>query len=316
MSKASFELLVLGSNGALPAFDRHPSAQILKLHHHVFLIDCGEGTQFQLRTYGVRISRIQHIFISHLHGDHVYGLPGLLTSYQLMGRTEPVFLYGPAELEEFILKVLSYTTHAIQYPLHFRHVTQFNGEVLFEDSCCKVSALPLVHKIPCTGFLFEEKFPRKKLHIEKIKESNIPLEFWKKLEEGEDLLLPDGSFISNRELTLDQGPGRRFAYCSDTRFSEELAPYIDGVELLYHETTFLDELKDLAHEHYHSTCRQAATIAKMAGVGTLLAGHYSSRYEQLDQLEQECKEIFPNTLMSYEGMNIQIQSKHSSTRSL
>ncbi len=311
MSSATFELLILGSNGALPAYNRHPSAQVLRLHDHLFLIDCGEGTQFQLRKYGVRFSRIQHIFISHLHGDHVYGLPGLLTSYQLMGRVDPLFVYGPAELEGFITDVLSYTTNGITYPLHFYSISNFNGELIFEDKYCKVRSLPLVHRMASTGYLFEEKFPRKKLNIEKLKELNIPAVLWKSIEDGEDLQLPDGSCKTNSEFILEQGTGRRYAYCSDTRYNEQLVPFVKGVDLLYHETTFQEDLKDLAHEHYHSTAKQAATIAKKAEVGSLLAGHYSSRYEQLDQLEKECKEVFKNTIMGLEGMRIPIHALKS-----
>lgn len=306
MNTGVFEILVLGSNGALPAYDRYPSSQVLNLHEHLILLDCGEASQFQMRKYGVKFSRIQHIFISHLHGDHVYGLPGLITSYMLLGRTEPLHVYGPPGIEEYLEFTLSKTSMQPPYPLHVHTIHQFYGEKIMENDHMTVTSLPLDHKIACCGFLIREKRPRKKLNTDKIKSLNISIEKWKWIEAGRDVTADDGQLYANEELVLPDEPLRAYAYCSDTRYTREILPFIQGVSLLYHETTYLSEMEDLAHAHGHSTAAQAARVADQARVKWLMAGHYSSRYANLEPILKECQSIFPPTLLAVEGQKVSI----------
>ncbi|MBK8955848.1 MAG: ribonuclease Z [Saprospiraceae bacterium] len=309
MNTGPFELLVLGSNGALPAYDRFPSSQLLNIHEHYYLIDCGEGTQFQLKKYGVRLSRIHRIFITHLHGDHIYGLPGLITTFQLLGRIEPLDIFGPAHIEDLLNAVLSRTTMGLQFELRIHPIHNFMGACVYEDEHVTVRSLPLDHKVPCSGFLFQEKQNRKKLHIEKIQQLNIPLAYYKILEAGEDIQLEDGRSFANESLVLPAPASRKFAYCTDTRFNKQILPFIQNVDLLFHETTYLDEMAELAYEHGHSTARQAAEMAKLAKAKQLLCGHYSSRYEQLEPILEECKSVFDNTILGKEGLRISIPVK-------
>lgn len=306
MNTGPFELLILGSNGALPAYDRFPSAQLLNIHEQLYLIDCGEGTQFQLKKYGVRISRINQIFISHLHGDHVYGLPGLITTYQLLGRTEPLDIFGPGEIEDLLHSILARTTMGLQFELRIHTISDFNGARIFENDSVCVKSIPLDHKIACSGFLFQEKLSRKKLNISLIQEFGIPLAYYKDLESGKDIILEDGRKFSNKDLVSQGSKKRSYAYCTDTRFAKRILPFIQNVDLLYHETTYLDDMKELAFDHGHSTARQAAEIATLAKAKQLLTGHYSSRYEKLDAIVTECKHYFENTILGIEGLRVAI----------
>ncbi|MBK8483970.1 MAG: ribonuclease Z [Saprospiraceae bacterium] len=308
MNTGKFELQLLGCSAALPAFNRLPSAQVLNIHEKLFLIDCGEGTQFQLKKYGIRKSRIDHIFISHLHGDHVFGLPGLITSYNLMDRKEDLNIYAPQGIEEMITQILSFSSGELHYKICFHNITDFQGKIIFEDEHVKVKSLPLNHKIPTSGFLFEEKLARRKLNLQAINELGISKEYWKQIEEGFDISLSDHSKISNSQLVLDQQKTRKYAYCSDTRYELSLIPYLKNISLLYHETTYLDELSLKAQDNGHSTAIQAAKIALAANVKTLLTGHYSSRYEKLDPILKECQSIFENTILGTEGLIIKVDS--------
>jgi ribonuclease Z len=301
-----FEVLLLGCGAALPAFNRFPSAQILNINEELFLIDCGEGTQFQLSKFNVRRSRIHHVFISHLHGDHVFGLPGLITSYNLMDRKDPLHIYGPSGIDDLITHILSFSSSGLNFELIFHPISDYKGATVMENINVKVQSLPLDHKIPTSGYLFTEKVNRKKLNLKRIQELGIPKEYWKKIEDGEDILFKNAERISNEELTLDSNPHRTYAYCSDTRFNTELIPYLTNVDLLYHETTYLDALKLKASENGHSTALQAATIALRSKAKMLLTGHYSSRYEFLDAFENECKSVFENVVIGREGMSVKV----------
>ncbi len=304
-----FEVLLLGCGAALPAFDRMPSAQILNCHEQLFLIDCGEGTQFQLARYKVRKSRIHHIFISHLHGDHVFGLPGLITSYNLLGRTDPLYIYAPTGIRELLDCVLLLSSYQLKFDLHISELTNFKGQIVFENEQLRVKTLPLKHKIPACGYLFEEKFKKKQIDFDRVREFNIPQELWKKIEAGEDIEW-DSKNLKNSQLCSQAKKPRSYAYCSDTQYNEALIPFLHNVDALYHETTYLHELKDKASENGHSTAVEAAMIAKKSKARLLITGHYSSRYEHIESFETECLSVFPNVILGKEGLTIRIEQSN------
>lgn len=303
----TFEVLLLGCGAALPAYGRYPSAQLINIHEELFLVDCGECTQFQLMKYKIKRSRIHNIFITHLHGDHIFGLPGLITTYNLLDRKDPLHIYGPPGIEEMILKFLAFSAGDLNYDLKFHTITDFNGAVIYENEKLKVRSLPLFHKIPTTGYLFEEKLKKKKLDLKKIEALGIPVKFWKLIESGEDIVLDEKGKIDNAELIIENRPIRKYAYCSDTRYHEALIPFLVDVNLLYHETTYLDEYRTKAYENGHSTALQAAQLALKCGAKKLLTGHYSSRYEDTQVFAQECSSIFDQVVVGMEGLKIQIE---------
>ncbi len=306
MQKQKFELLILGSSSATPTSQRNPSAQLLNIAERFFLIDCGEATQIQLRKYKAKFQKIDHIFISHLHGDHFFGLPGFLSSMHLLGRTQELNIYGPPELKEVIEKINSVSDTRLSYPIEWHTTTNKTLTLLFEDDKVQVYSFPLKHRIFCTGFLFKEKpLPRKidKFKLEKYKVSNADIH---KLRNGDDIVSEEGKKIKNKDLTLDPEPPRSFAYCSDTIYDEEIAKYIKGVDMLYHESTFLNDKEKRAKETFHSTAEQAAKIAQLAKVKTLLMGHYSARYGDMEQFVTEGLPFFKNILLASEGKKFQI----------
>lgn len=295
-----FGLTILGNNSAVPAFNRHPTAQVLYLDEQIFLIDCGEGTQMQLSLYKIKRSRINHIFISHLHGDHYFGLIGLITSMALLGRKEPLHLYGPEKLQEIIEIQLDAANNSLNYLLHF-HKNEAE-KVILEEEKFSVSCFMVQHRIPCWGYIFrEKKYPRKILK-EAVTGFSIPASFFKNLQKGEDYTGPDGTIISNGTLTIEAPPPRSYAYCADTIYDSKLAEKVAGITILYHEATYLHDFAVQAASRFHSTTKQAACIAKAAGVKKLLIGHFSSKYETLEAFEQEAKEVFPNTDLAIEGV--------------
>lgn len=309
MNTGTFEVQILGCSAALPAYNRFPSSHIVRIHDHSYMVDCGEGTQFQLNKYGIKRSRIKNIFITHLHGDHVFGLPGLITSYNLINRQDDLHIYGPVGIKKMIEDYLAFASGLPRYPLEFHEIANFEGDWFFEDQHVRVRSLPLKHKITCCGYLFEEKRVRRILNLDALEKLNIPKKVWNQIESGHDITLEDGRVYANETLTNSPHNKRRYAYCSDTIYHEGLIPYLTGVDLLYHETTYLDELQDKAIENGHSTTKQAARIAYKSGVGTLLTGHYSSRYDNLDKILEECQTIFPNTILGEEGMVVRVNSK-------
>lgn len=291
---------ILGNNSALPAFDRHPTSQVVTLDDQLFLVDCGEGAQIQLARYKIRWGRINHIFISHLHGDHYFGLPGLLNSMSLLNREQDVHLYAPAPLKAMLDLQFEAATTKLSYTLHF-HPLEKEGLLLKTDRL-SVSTFQTKHRIPCFGFRFEQIKPPRKLIPEKAIEHEVPAAFYDRLKMGEDYLNKKGELIRNEWVTEAARPPKSYAFCADTIFDEELIEKVKGVSLLYHETTYLKDMDDRAAARFHSTTTQAATIAKKAGVKQLLIGHFSSKYDKLDQFETEAREIFPDTQLAIEGV--------------
>ncbi|HXH18464.1 MAG TPA: ribonuclease Z [Chitinophagales bacterium] len=297
-----FEITILGSNSALPAHGRHPTSQILNVHDRLFLIDCGEGTQMLLEKYKIRHGRIEHIFISHLHGDHFFGLIGLITSYHLNHREKPLTIFCPKGLDEIIHLQLKYSDTHLRYPLSFEFFIPQSGAVIFENDFMRVETLKLKHRIPCAGFVFREKLPpEKNIKPEAIDEYHLSIQQIHEIKKGKDLLLPTGKIVKNEELTVKPHRPRVYAYCTDTAYDESIAPYILGADLLYHEATFDKSEEMRAKETFHSTTRQAAMIAKKAQVKKLLLGHFSARYKTLDDLLSEAREVFPHSELAREG---------------
>lgn len=291
---------ILGNNSAIPAFDRHPTAQVVTMNEHLFLVDCGEGTQMQIARYRIRRSRINHIFISHLHGDHYFGLIGLLTSMGLLGRDQDLHLYAPAPLQPILEMQLKVADTVLPFKLHFYplHEGVIAKQDRFEVSCFKV-----FHRIDCWGFIFRELKSPRKINPEKAALYNVPTSFYDNLREGSDYLSPEGKIIPNDLVTFENPRGKSYAYSADTLFHEKIACHVKGVDLLYHEATYLKDLEDRALKRFHCTTVQAATTARNAGVKKLLLGHFSSKYETLELFEREAREVFPNTEVAMEGVS-------------
>lgn len=301
MSTQTFELLILGSSAATPTVNRNPTAQLLNIAERFFLIDCGEGTQMQLRKYKARFQSINHIFISHLHGDHFYGLPGFLASMHLLGRKNELTIYGPKELEEIITMIHKHSDTYLNYEIKFIQTQNTIKQLVFEDDKVEVYTLPLRHRIATTGYLFIEKPLPRNIDKFKLEKLNVSFAEIHKLKQGLDAIDNSGKIIENSQLTNDPPKQRSYAFCSDTKFFEELAQDIKGVELLYHESTFLEDKKDRAKQTFHSTAKQAAEMAVLANVQKLLLGHFSARYGNLEEFLEEAKPIFANTELAIEG---------------
>lgn len=297
----NFCLTILGSSGAVPAYGRFPSCQYLTIQNRHFLIDCGEGAQMQLGRFEIPIHKITDIFISHLHGDHYLGLTGLLFSMHLRKRQVDLHLYSPPGLNEIILLQLKYSKSVLNYKIIFHVYNPEEKQVLMEDDVLTVETIPLVHKLACAGFLFEEK--EKPRRIDKTKlGSPLLLQHLVILKKGEDIFREDGSVLHrNKDFTLDPTPSYSYAYCSDTAFTEKIVEQIKGVDLLYHEATFMEEEIGKAIETKHSTAKQAAEIARLSGAKKLLLGHFSARYRELEPLLAEAVSIFPSTSLAIEG---------------
>lgn len=293
-------LTILGNNSSIPAFGRHPTAQILQTDNDSFLIDCGEGTQTQLTKYKIRRSKITAIFISHLHGDHYFGLIGLITSMSLLGRTQPLNIYGPAALEQIINLQLLVADTTLSFPLYFYSLTE--EKVIFDNNKITIECFKVQHRIECWGFLFIEKKKPRKVDANRAKSYEIPEAYFGKLQQGEDYVTKTGTIIPNVEVTVAATKAKRYAYCADTIFDKDLVPKIKEVDVLYHEATYLKDLEERAASRYHSTTHQAATIAKLGDVKKLIIGHFSSKYETVDDFLKEAKEVFENTELGLEGI--------------
>jgi ribonuclease Z len=291
---------ILGNNSALPAFDRHPTAQVITMEDQIFLVDCGEGTQMQMAKYKIRRSKINHIFISHLHGDHYFGLIGVLTSMGLLGRSQEMHVYAPPMLEEIIALQLKVADILLPYPLHFHPLTKEG--VIVRESKFEVACFPVFHRIECWGFRFREVRPFRKVNPEKARQYNVPSSFFDRLKWGESYLDKNGNLVENGWVTEPANKARSYAYAADTLFDPRIVESVKGVDLLYHETTYLKDLEEQAGKRFHSTTAQAATVAAQAGVHRLLIGHFSSKYEKLQPFETEAREIFPNTDLALEGV--------------
>lgn len=297
-----FAVTILGNNSALPTPERHPTAQIITWNDQLILLDCGEGTQVQLAKYKVRRSRIKHILISHLHGDHYFGLIGLLNSLSMMGRTDPLFLYAPPELEEIILLQLKCASSVLNYPLTFKALLPNQVGLLIEEKDLEVSFFPTIHRIPCYGFSFRMRKKKRKIIPEQARAYDIPAAFYSHLQDGEDYVTKDGRLVRNDWVTLPPPAGKRYVYCADTIYNPAMLADVQGADLMYHETTYLHDQVQKAADRFHSTSIQAATLAKDAGVKRLLVGHFSSKYTELTPFLDECRPIFPETDLALEGV--------------
>lgn len=302
-----FSVLILGSASASPTLSRNPSAQLINIDEQYYLVDCGEGTQSRLREHQIKFQRIHHIFISHLHGDHYLGLLGLLQTMHLLGRTLPLHLYGPKQLKEIIDLNMKYSQSYLKYELVFHETHTDASAVLFEDDRITVSTIILDHRIPCTGFLFKEKTKPRVINIEEVRKHAIPKYALNKLKLGEDYRFPEGNkVIKNEQLTFKPEPSYSYAYCSDTKYNEQILPIIKDVDVLYHEATFTEREAARAEATCHSTAKQAAEIALKSNAKLLIIGHFSNRYKDLTLLLEESKAVFPNTALGLENLTFEV----------
>lgn len=301
-----FELTILGCGSATPTNDRHPSAQLLNIDENLFLIDCGEGTQLQLRQFHKKFQKIDHIFISHLHGDHYFGLMGLLSTMHLLGRVKGLTIYAPPNLQQIVSLNLQLAESELRFPIKWVELVPEGKNLLFESRYLEIYSFPLVHRIPCTGFLFREKPKPLNIRKDQIEAYNLSIAQIRALKKGANYTLPDGRELPNSEFTEKPVAPKSFAYCSDTAFAPEIVPHIAGVDLLYHESTFLENDKQRAAETLHSTAAQAAEIARAAGAKQLLLGHFSARYQNTMPFVNEAAAIFPNVLIAEEGADYQV----------
>ena len=291
-------LTILGFNSAIPTVNTSPTAQLLEMEERCFLIDCGEGTQVQLRKAKARFSKINHIFISHLHGDHCFGLPGLIASFRLLGRETPLHVYGPKGIKKMLETIFSITETHQGFEVVYHELDKKESEKIYEDNRVEVYTIPLDHRIYCNGYLFKEKPKERHINMEEVsKYAEIETCDYHNLKAGKDFVLSDGYVLKNETLTTDPVPSISYAFCSDTRYLESIIPIIKNVTVLYHEATFLHDLKEMADYTGHTTALEAATIAKKADVEKLILGHFSNRYGDLTVFTNEARQIFPNTYL-------------------
>lgn len=304
------KLTILGSSSALPTSERFPSAHVLNAHERLFLIDCGEGTQMQLRKNRIRFGKINHVFISHLHGDHIFGIYGFLSTLSLMGRKTPLKLYAPEAYDKILLSHLNDFDIQLGYEIHFTPLKAKEKQLILDDKYITVYSFPLVHRVPAFGFLFREKEKELNINKESLSHYNIPVERIPAIKKGEDYIRPDGVVIKNEDMTLPPDKPLSYAYCSDTRYFSKLASYIQEVTMLYHEATFDKSKDDLAKMTFHSTTIDAANTAVRAGAGTLLIGHFSSRYRNIEPLVNEARSVFSRTFPAIDGKSYEITKEN------
>jgi ribonuclease Z len=295
------KLTILGCYAATPRTLSNPTSQVLEIKNRVFLIDCAEGTQVQLRKSKIKFSKINHIFISHLHGDHFYGLIGLISTFMLLNRENDLHIYGPKGIKEIILLQLRASDSYSGYNLYFHELTSKESVTVFEDEKVIVKTIPLSHRIYTNGFLFQEKNIERKLNFETIENYTIDKVYFNKIKFGGDITLDDGTVIPNSELSFPPLPVKSYAYCSDTKYDEKIIPIIEKVDYLYHESTFLESEEALSEKTMHSTAKQAATIASKAQVKNLILGHYSTRYSSIELFKEEAQTIFPSVHLAEDG---------------
>lgn len=301
-----FEVTILGSSSATPIYNRNPTSQALNINDHWYMIDCGEGTQQQMLKFDVKGSKIDHIFISHLHGDHYLGLVGFLSSLHLNGRKKALNLYCPEHLKEIIELQLRYSDTTLHYDVNYKFTNGNQAEVILNNDDITVETIPLDHRIPTTGFLFRQKQRQRKLLKDKLEELGIPIPYYTSLKKGFDYTAPDGTVYPNGNLTTEPEPPVSYAYCSDTICNEKYFRQIEGVDLLYHEATFLHDMYDRACETHHTTALQAGEIALKTHAKKLIIGHFSARYKKLDELLEEAQSVFPDTELAIEGRTFTI----------
>ena len=303
---AEFNINILGCGSALPTTRHLATSQVVDLRDKLYMIDFGEGTQVQMRRMRVRFGRLAHIFISHLHGDHCFGLPGLISTLGMLGRTGELVVHGPKELESYLRPVMDLFCRGMEFEVRFNPVDTRSHSLVMEDRSLSVYSIPLKHRIPTCGYLFAEK--PKEAHI--IREMTdfyqVPVRCMKDIKQGQDYVTPEGEVVPNSRLTRPAAPPKRYAFCSDTAYNRSIIPIIEGVDLLYHEATFAECDLARAKETFHSTARQAAEIARDARVKRLVIGHYSARYEDLSELHREAEAVFPGTILGNEGTVIPV----------
>ena len=295
------KLKILGCYAATPRTLSNPTAQVLEIKNHLFLIDCGEGTQVQLRKHKIKFSRINHIFISHLHGDHFYGLIGLISTFMLLNRENDLHIYGPVGIKEIILLQLRASGSYTGYNLFFHELVSLESEVIYEDDTVVVKTIPLNHRIYTNGFLFQEKVGKRHLNSEAVAKYKIEKVFFDKIKSGGSVTLDSGEVIGNNLLSLPPYAPKSYAFCSDTLYDESIIPYIKGVDVLYHEATFLESEAHFTQKTKHATAKEAAQIAKLANVKQLILGHYSTRYGSIELFKTEAQTIFENVLLADDG---------------
>jgi ribonuclease Z len=299
-----FAVTILGNNSAVPAFDRHPTSQVVTIDGDNFLVDCGEGTQIQMINFKIRRSRISRIFISHLHGDHYFGLIGLINSFGLLNHQQELHIFGPSQLKEIMQLQLKVADTKLPFELHFHTISK--PAILLDTERLTVKCFRTNHRIECYGFLFSEKKKQRKINAEQARTYEIPTSFYERLKDGEDYLRKDGMLVKNEWVTEAGQKPKTYAYCADTKYDESLVEHIREADLVYHETTYLDNLREKAENRFHSTTKQAASLAKKAGVKKLLIGHFSSKYDTLEEFEIEAREIFPETELAIEGVSYKV----------
>ena len=301
-----FKVHILGCGSALPTLQHNASSQIVELREKLFMIDCGEGTQMQLRRLRIHFSKIIAVFISHLHGDHCFGLPGMISTFGMTGRTAPLHIYAPAAFEPILEQTLSFFCQGLEFKVVFHAVDTTQNKVVYEDRSLTVETIPLQHRIDCCGYLFREKPILPHIRRDMIDFYKIPISQINNIKAGADWVTPEGEVIANSRLTTPAEPARSYAYCSDTRYIKTLHELVKGVSTLYHESTYSAEDAERARLYWHSTSQDAAKVARDASVGKLLLGHFSARYNNESQLLEEAKEIFPNSYLTREGATFDI----------
>mgnify|MGYP001048731833 FL=1 len=300
------KLTIVGCHSASPRYYANPTAQILEVKGHLFLIDCGEGTQVQLRKFKIKFARIKHIFISHLHGDHFFGLVGLIATFKLLGRDTPLHIYGPKGIKQAVLLQLKLGKTYTNFDLKFHELESNQPTLLFEDAILSITTIPLKHRVYTNGFLFQQKPGDRVLNIQKATQLGIDPSYYQKAKQGFDVPDSNDNMVSNTAITFDPAPPKSYAYCSDTAYFEQIIPQISNSTLLYHEATFLQQHAHLALKTMHSTSEQAAIIAKKANVGTLLLGHYSGRYNDYYEFKLQAQKIFTPTKLATDGTVFEI----------
>ncbi|MDB4533343.1 ribonuclease Z [Vicingaceae bacterium] len=302
----SFNVLILGSASAAPTLSRNQTSQLINIDEQYYLMDCGEGTQIRLREHKIKIQRINHIFISHLHGDHYLGLIGLIQTMHLLGRTSELTIYCPSDIKSIVDINLKVSESHLKYPIIYKNVNPDKSELVYENEKIEVISIPLKHRISCSGYLFKEKPKPRRINPKAIKAYDIPKYQINKIKLGEDYASENGDVIKNMRLTLDSLPSFSYAFCSDTKYYEPIIPIIKGVDLLYHEATFTEEHADRASKTFHSTAKQAAEIATKSGAKRLIIGHFSNRYPDLNIVLQEAKKVFDKTELAEEGKRFEV----------
>lgn len=295
------KITILGCYAATPRTFNNPTSQVLEIQNRLFLIDCGEGTQVQLRKKKIKFSKINHIFISHLHGDHCFGLIGVVTTFAMLGRETDLHIYGPKGVKELILMQLKISGSFTSYKLYFHELESKESEVIFEDEKVIVKTIPLRHRVYANGYLFQEKPKEKRLNVEKTQQYGIDKCYYQNIKNGKDITLDNGQVIPNSELSFEPEKSKSYAFCSDTIYKEDIVPIIENVDVLYHESTFLEQDEQYTERTMHCTAKQAAKIAKLANAKNLILGHYSTRYGSIEPFKEQAQEVFENVHLADDG---------------